>query len=43
VSGVATFGDLTIDQPGVGYTLVVSAGGLGGAESDPFTVLALFP
>jgi hypothetical protein len=42
-SGVATFGDLTIDQPGVGYTLVVSAGGLGGAESDPFTVLALFP
>jgi len=43
VSGVASFGDLTIDKIGIGYTLVVSASGLSGAESDPFTVLALFP
>jgi len=41
VSGVATFGDLTIDQIGIGYTLVATAGGLTGATSDPFTVIPL--
>jgi large repetitive protein len=39
--GVATFGDLTIDKAGVGYTLVVNASGLSGATSNPFTVIAL--
>jgi len=43
VSGVATFGDLTIDQPGPGYTLVVSASGVIGAESNGFTVVTLLP
>jgi hypothetical protein len=38
-SGVASFGDLTIDQTGVGYTLLTSASGLIGAESSPFTML----
>jgi hypothetical protein len=41
VSGVATFGDLTIDQPGVGYTLVATSNGLTPAESNPFTVIPL--
>jgi len=41
VSGVASFGDLTIDKIGIGYTLAVSAGGVSGATSDPFTVIAL--
>jgi uncharacterized protein YccT (UPF0319 family) len=40
VSGVATFGDLTIDKTGIGYTLVVSAGGMS-ETSGGFTVLAL--
>lgn len=38
VNGVATFADLSIDQPGSGYTLVVSAAGVAGAESAPFNV-----
>ena len=41
VSGVASFGDLTIDKIGIGYTLAVSAGGVSGATSNPFTVIAL--
>jgi hypothetical protein len=42
VAGVASFGDLTIDVPGVGYSLVVSATGVSvGATSDRFTVLAI--
>jgi hypothetical protein len=41
VSGVATFDDLTIDQTGVGFTLVAIAGGVSGATSDPFAVIAL--
>ena len=41
VSGVATFGDLTINKTGIGYTLVVSAGGVSGDTSNGFTVLAL--
>ena len=42
VSGVATFGDLTIDKLGIGYSLVVSAGGLS-QTSGGFTVLAILP
>lgn len=38
VNGVATFGDLSIDQLGNGYTLVVTAGGVTGAESAPFNI-----
>jgi len=41
VSGVATFDALTIDQPGIGYTLVATSDGLTPATSDPFTVIAL--
>jgi len=40
---VATFGDLSVDPLGIGYTLVASATGLTGAESSGFTVLALLP
>jgi hypothetical protein len=36
--GVASFGDLTIDQPGVGYTLVASAPGLASVASLAFTI-----
>jgi len=43
VAGVATFGDLSIDVAGVGYTLVASSGGVSGATSDDFTVLPLLP
>src|SRR2546426_5017345 len=38
VNGVATVSDLSIDQIGNGYTLVVSAPGLVGAESTPFNI-----
>jgi len=38
VAGVATFADLSIDQAGNGYTLVVSASGLTGAASNPFNI-----
>jgi thiamine biosynthesis lipoprotein ApbE len=38
VDGIATFGDLSIDQIGTGYTLVASAGVLSGATSDPFDI-----
>ena len=41
VNGVATFSDLSIDQPGNGYTLIVTAGGLVTAESSPFNIGAL--
>jgi len=41
VDGVATFSDLSIDQPGNGYTLVVTAAGLVGAESARFNIGAL--
>jgi len=40
IAGVATFGELTIDQLGVGYTLRATADGIT-AESEPFTVLTL--
>ncbi len=38
VNGVATFSDLSIDQLGNGYTLVVSGAGVTGAESAPFNI-----
>lgn len=38
VNGVATFADLSIDQPGNGYTLVVTAAGTTGAVSAPFNI-----
>jgi len=38
VNGVATFTDLSIDQPGNGYTLVVSGAGVTGAESSSFNI-----
>jgi len=38
VNGVARFTDLSIDQPGNGYTLVVSAAGATSAESAPFNI-----
>ena len=41
VNGVATFSDLSIDQPGNGYTLVVNAVGLSGGQSTPFNIGAL--
>jgi len=40
-SGVASFGDLTIDLAGAGYTLVANAGGVTGTTSDPFTIIPL--
>jgi murein DD-endopeptidase MepM/ murein hydrolase activator NlpD len=39
-AGIATFGDLSIDQIGDGYTLVAAVGGLTGAESNPFSITA---
>jgi len=41
VNGVATFSNLSIDQPGNGYTLVVTGSGLRTAESTPFNISAL--
>ena len=38
VNGIATFADLSIDQPGNGYTLVVTAAGATSAESAPFNI-----
>jgi len=38
VNGVATFSNLSIDQPGNGYTLVVSGLRLTDAESAPFNI-----
>jgi hypothetical protein len=39
VNGVAAFGDLSIDTPGVGYTLHVSIGGaVPDMDSNPFTI-----
>jgi hypothetical protein len=37
--GVATFGDLSIDQAGAGYTLhAMVGGGLPDLDSNPFTI-----
>ncbi|HYU00563.1 MAG TPA: hypothetical protein VEK85_09300, partial [Gemmatimonadales bacterium] len=38
VSGVATFGDLSINTSGTGYTLTATATGLTGATSTPFGI-----
>lgn len=38
VNGVATFADLSIDQPGSGYTLVATGAGVTGAESAGFNI-----
>jgi len=38
VNGVATFSDLSIDQPGNAYTLAASAVGLPSAQSTPFNI-----
>ena len=38
VNGVATFSDLSIDQLGNGYTLIVTATRATGAESAPFNI-----
>jgi hypothetical protein len=38
VQGRAAFPDLSIDQPGTGYQLSASSGGLASATSDPFDV-----
>src|SRR3989449_924138 len=39
-NGVATFSDLSIDKPGTGYTLAVSADGLFDATSTAFDIIA---
>ena len=41
--GVATFTGLTLNNPGAGYTLQVSGGGLTPATTTPFTVQAPAP
>ncbi len=42
-SGVATFGDLSLNKAGVGYTLTATSGSLTGATSNPFTITAAAP
>jgi hypothetical protein len=41
VNGVATFSNLSIDQVGNGYTLVVTAANVVNAESATFSIGAL--
>src|SRR5256885_5873691 len=38
VNGVATFANLSINNPGTGYTLIASATGLTGATSTAFNI-----
>ena len=38
VNGVATFSDLSIDQPGNGYTLVATVPNVVTVESAPFNI-----
>ena len=40
VSGVANFGNLSVDKPGSGYTLVATAPGATSATSAGFTIVA---
>ena len=40
VNGLATFGDLTIDKPGMAYSLSATATGLPGATTDAFDITA---
>jgi len=42
VGGIATFGDLSVDRPGSGYTLAAAAPALVGATSAPFGVRLTF-
>jgi hypothetical protein len=39
-AGIATFGDLFIDQPGIGYSLVATSGGLASDTTGVFDVFA---
>ncbi len=39
VNGVASFANVSIDNPGSGYTLVAAADGLAGAESPAFDIV----
>jgi hypothetical protein len=39
VAGVATFGGLSIDRSGTGYTMFVSAGGASSVTSTPFNIV----
>ena len=39
VNGIAVFGDLTINQPDSGYTLMATGGGLTPATTPPFQVI----
>jgi hypothetical protein len=41
VAGLATFNDLSIDTPGVGYTLAASSAGLTGANSASFNITTI--
>jgi hypothetical protein len=38
LNGVATFGDLSINAAGIGYTLTTTASGVAGTTSAPFTI-----
>ena len=38
LNGIASFDDLQIDAPAVGYTLIVTSPGLASATSAPFDV-----
>lgn len=40
VNGVATFGNLRINQPAAGYTLAAASSGLSGATSSAFNIVA---
>ncbi len=40
-AGIATFEDLSIDEPGDGYTLVASATGFGSVTSSSFNIAGL--
>lgn len=42
LNGIATFSDLSIDQIGVGYTLVATSGTLPNTTSDPFDIVVTF-
>jgi hypothetical protein len=43
VSGVASFGDLSVDRAGSGFVLVASAPGATSATSSTFTIVASTP
>jgi hypothetical protein len=43
INGLATFTNISINKPGVGYTLAANSGGLTGATSAPFNVTPAGP